>query len=64
MNEGNLKCPTCGQPVNQHDLVYTCTQHGDWVLYSGSLLVRRPSMDELRPERVRMPWEKQLVFGV
>ena len=60
METRNHKCPTCSQTLTQHDDVFTCAEHGDWVLYGKQLLVRRPAVDALCREAVTMPWEHRI----
>ncbi|MBA3944049.1 MAG: hypothetical protein H0X37_05740 [Herpetosiphonaceae bacterium] len=60
METRNQKCPTCSRTLTQHDDVFTCAEHGDWVLYGTRLLVRPPTAEALRRETVTMPWEQRL----
>ena len=43
--------------MSTYEQVYTCADHGDWVLYGANLLVRKPSPDNRRQERGLLPWE-------
>ena len=64
MNKTEIDCPKCASPLVQQEATYrcaaNCSEGGEWALYANRLLVLRPSSDELRRERVQLPWEKPM----
>lgn len=61
METKNLKCPTCGQTVMQNEMLFTCAEHGDWVLYGANLLVRKPNVEQARRDLALRPWESRIL---